>query len=380
MSFVFSWAGILGLVASLAAMVLAAVVFGTRPGRAQNRRLGSMLFLDGLAFLGGTGMMYLTDSVASSWAWQAITIFFILATPFAYLLFLATLDTPLAEPLRDPLVEKGLMVGLVLAPFAWFLSPGTFVLGMQPGRYAPWNSVMGPGFLWALLGVVVVSLVGLVLAISAWRRAAAGTARRSQARSYALAFGARDVGLPLTFILVLIAEAGIVGTTARFVAAVVLPAAILLVFVLLLTYGILKTQLFDIDLKIKLGIERSTLAGVFGVTFLAVSEIVERLLGVEGAIYGVVAAVSIGLFFQHIENGAAYVADRLMPGVEDTEAYRRTQKEQIYQAQLEELMADEQVTTKERRALLRLQESLGLDADAANRLEREMLGASRSGD
>jgi hypothetical protein len=42
-------------------------------------------------------------------------------------------------------------------------------------------------------------------------------------------------------------------------------------------------------------------------------------------------------------------------------------------AQVEELMADGMVSAKERRALLRLQESLGLDGNVAARLEAQVL-------
>ncbi len=377
MAFVFTWAGALGVVASLAALALATVVYWTRPDRSQNRRLALMLFVEGLGFLGGTGAMYLTDTAATAWAWQAVTIVFITATPSAYLLFLATLDTPLANPLRHPIVERGLLLGLVLSPLPWFLSPATFVQGMSPGKYAPWDSVLGPGFIWGILGIVLASLVGLILAVSVWRRSEPGTARRSQARSYALAFGARDVGLPLTFVLFLLHSMGIGGEGLQFAAGVVLPASILLVFVLLLAYGILKTQLFDIDLKLKWTLEKSTVAGVFIAVFFIVSEAAQVLFaGFAGSeLLGVFAAGGLVFFLAPLQRFADRVADTAMPGVEDTEAYREHRARELYRAAVESGLEDGVITDRERDMLARLQDELNLTGQVVLELEREVRDA-----
>lgn len=379
MAFAFSWAGAIGLFAGLAALGLAALVFWSRPDRSQNRRLALMLALEGVLFFGAHGMGNLTDVAADAWAWRAVSVVVHPPLPFAYLLFVATLDTPLVAPLRHPLVERGLQAGLVLSPLVWFLRPEAFLVDVVPGSYTPLTGVPGPGFFVLGFAIMAGALVSLVAAVSFWRHTEAGTVRRAQARLYAVAFGFRDMGMIVTIGLFTILDFSATGPL-RFVAgggmgAPPFPAATTAAYVSLLTYGILKTQLFEIDLKVKLGIERSTFVAVFGVAFLAVSEIAEALLGVDGTLYGVGAAVVIGLFFRRVEQGAEYVADRLMPGVEDTEEYRAERKREVYRAAVESAAEDEVITEKERDVLAGLQDELALDRTDALEIERDVLGA-----
>lgn len=94
-------------------------------------------------------------------------------------------------------------------------------------------------------------------------------------------------------------------------------------------------------------------------------------------ILGVLAAGALVFLLSPLQRMAARLGDAAMPGVGDIKAYRQSRKEDIYRAQLEELMADEQITRKGRRPLHRLQDHLGLDPDAVNRLEREVVGQLR---
>lgn len=375
MAFVFTGAGALGLLAALSAVVLGGLVFWSRSSLRQNRRLALLLTVEGASLSGGLGWMYLTDVPANVWAWQASTVAAGLAIPFAYLLFLATLETPLVRPLRHPVVDTVLKAGLIIAPLGWFLDPIFFVEGVIPGIYTPWDVAYGPGFLLMISAHVAASVVGLVASISAWRRTEPGTARRSQARSYALAFGTRDAGFVLNFPLLALASAGVGGTALGFASGVVLPGAILFLFVALLAYGILKTQLFDIDLKIKWTLEKSTVAAIFVAVFFVVSESAQVLFAdfAGDELLGVLAAGALVFVLAPLQRVGQRVGEATMPGVEDTEAYREQRKREVYRASVEELMADEDITAKERRMLGRLQEELGLGGGEAGRIEADVV-------
>ena len=62
----------------------------------------------------------------------------------------------------------------------------------------------------------------------------------------------------------------------------------------LIAYGILRTQLFDIDLRIRWTIKQSTVAAVFVTVFYLVSEGADRLLESEfGTIAGLFASAVV---------------------------------------------------------------------------------------
>ncbi len=115
--------------------------------------------------------------------------------------------------------------------------------------------------------------------------------------------------------------------------------------------------------------------GAFGVVFLVVSEAIETLLDVEGALFGLGAAVIIGLFFRRVEQGAQRLADQVMPGVKATPGYLAERRRTIYQAQVEALARDGELRDHERRALDRLRTELDLDTDHAKTIEAEILQA-----
>lgn len=373
------------LIGAVVATIVAGIVFLARPGRRQNRLLALILFWEALVHVAAAWRVqfgfwgWTAEHLASATAFRVG----VTAAPLLYLWFLSTIEVPLTRPLRSRYGTAGVWTLLLAgAGFVIVATAGAPLPELvNPGVGAPTGeAIEGLGYgLWLLA-----ALYGLAVAIQYRGATEPGTLRHRQARAYVAAFGLRDAMIIVFQIVVFLRPAAktwglrggsmyeiVPGLTLQW-----LPMIWGLVFAFLITYGILSTQLFGIDLKVKLGVEKSTFVGAFGVAFLAVSEGVEALLGVDGTLYGVAAAVAIGLFFRRIEEGAEYVADRLLPGVEDTPEYRARRKEEIYRAQLEELMADDQVTSKERRALLRLQEDLGLDGDTANRLERDVLGAS----
>lgn len=144
---------------------------------------------------------------------------------------------------------------------------------------------------------------------------------------------------------------------------------LLTLFVVLILYGVGRYSIVDLDLKVKWGLEKSTIFGALGVTFLIVSEVVEALLNIDGFLVGVGGAVAIGLVFRRVESAAEHLTNRLVPRARDPSTYLEGRRSAIYRAQAQSLLADDAITGKERSALDRLRVELGLDPEEASRIE-----------
>ena len=325
--------------------------------RAQGRLLALLLGVMGAAVLAGSGLMYLTSDPQETYAWQAVNTVFFMAYLWLYPAFLSTLPTPLAQRLAR--VRPVLLLGAFATPLLWFVAPSLFIHGVRPGAFAPWDSVPGPGFVLLLLLGVGVGLLGLGLALAAYRHAPTGSLQRSQARAYLLAFGVLDGTLMAFFALSILQEGWLEWL-------LVIHLLGIAAFVALLAYGVLKAQLFDIDLKLKTGLRRGTVLGAIGLAFVVGSETVELVLPVDGTLLGLAAATVLALAFRPLERWAARLADRLMPDVRPTEEYAALRKRDVYRAAIEEMLSDGLAGEKERRFLERLRGQLALtDAEAA---------------
>lgn len=358
------------LVATVVTGTLAAFVYGARPDRTQNQRLALQMGVEAFVMFSLQGGTWIMADASFVYAMAGVGIMFVWIKLWTYYNFLATLPTPLARRLERPRVRWGLLVVILLLAATWFLEPTFYVRGVRPTPFAEQAHLPGTGWTFILLIWAFVWLVSLVFAISAYRRAPTAILRR-QAWWYLLSFGVRDVGFALLAVLLVAVPREHPAWLILFISM----AGLWIVYPVMVAYAILRTQLFEIELTIKWTLEKSTIAAVFGAVFVTVGELVELILELDGTLYGLLAAVSVGLFVRRIEIGAERVADRAMPGVEDTPDYREDRKKEIYRAQLEQLMTDQQITAKERKALLQLQDDLGLEGEVANRLEREVLEA-----
>lgn len=157
---------------------------------------------------------------------------------------------------------------------------------------------------------------------------------------------------------------------------------------LLVVYAVVKHQLFDLDVKLKWGIEKGTIVSAFLLVFFVVSEGAEALVrAVAGQAFddqvglalGFLAAGAMTLSIAPLERVARRVADRTMPGVRPVDDLAGDERARFYREQLEIVVMDERVTAKERRLLENLRDRLGLDPELADRLEREVLGALEAG-
>lgn len=236
-----------------------------------------------------------------------------------------------------------------------------------------------------LLYVLLSSLFGFALIAStvAWRTAPAGAAR-SRARSFALAFGLRDICWGVVYagaILLIfsgkyaITEPDADDPTQK--ALNILYACGTLFYVPLIAYGILRTHLFDIDLRIQWTIKQSTVASVFVAIFYLVSEGADRVLSSElGNVAGLLAATVLIFFLEPVRRFADRVAGAAMPNTQNTPEYAAFRKMQVYEEAVAEAHFEGGISNKERALLNRLRGSLGISATDAATIERDIAARS----
>lgn len=356
---------ILGLTAALVGFALAGVVFAANPSRPTNRWLALLLLLEAIvqaACAGGIGNVL--DNPDDVFGVAAVNTTAFIAIPFLYLVFLGTaLDTPLVRPFRLRSVRVGLFAALAIVEAYWLSHPETFYAGVGRPWYAAWAPIPAEGTIWVGRAYAAVALLALVATLDALRRARTPAARR-QAKLFTLAFATRDVfWIVLTLYVVPFTRPGLDRAWGLFWTQGM--PGFMIAFVLILGYGILHAQLFDIDLKLKWTLRRGTVVGVFLAVFFIVFAIAEQWLQQYGVVAGG-AAVGILVFaLRPIERAADRLADATMPRVQPTPEYVAFRRLEVYKGAVEDAVRDGTITATERSVLDGLRRRLGVaDADA----------------
>lgn len=150
---------------------------------------------------------------------------------------------------------------------------------------------------------------------------------------------------------------------------------------LLVVYALLRYQLFGIELRVKRTVYQGALVGLIAFGFLTLSEALERVVPLGGAVPEVAAAVTIALALHPIQRVAEGFVEALMPTVRDTADYRENRRLELYRASLESAALDGVITEREHAVLERLRRELGVGEDEAQRLQEEVLSmlGSRAG-
>jgi len=363
--------GILGLVAVVACWALSIVLFRVGAPASVARKLGFLLVVEGIVlatadfpeFASGLGESFWIsyyDSHPRIYSALAVLHHVGDAAMIAlYPHFLAlALNTTLTRPFRNTRVRFSLACGaLVLG----------LVVGLRP-------SPVTVTLLYA--SVTLLFIYALVASLHAWSTARRGIDRK-RAGIFSLAFGFRDIGWGLSYAIFAWwmwtqPEAEIM-TPATWLAKIVYAGGTLLA-VPLVAYGILRTQLFDIDLRIRWTIKQSTLAAIFMTLIFLISEGANRFLSAElGNYAGLLAAGVVVFFLSPLQRFAESVASAAMPRTENTPEYAAYRKMQVYEAAVSEAVPDGKISQRERALLNRLRDSLGISEADAAALERDLL-------
>lgn len=355
------------------ALGLAGLVRRAGGGNRVSRIASWVLALEGVA-VGGGG--YKAFGETEQWVASLVGNLFILLVA-AYPRLVSTLDTPWARPFRGRQGAWTLGVyALLLVVFntfnGWVLAQGAAAPAWAAGIFRVTDVLFIAGMFAGFLGLGVYALIA---AVSAFRRTTPGSAARSRAKWWVVAFGTRDVlwGLHVLAFFLIVTQWGD-QSRAMFLLWTFGPPSYLLVYAGLLAYGILRTQLLDIDLKIKWGISRGTTASIMIVLVLAASKVTEFYVTREvGYVAGGVAAGVVLFMAPRINKIGEKVAKTALPQVENTSQYLAFRRLEVYQAAVQSAIEGGGITDKERDTLRRLSAKLGIHPADAARLESDMV-------
>jgi|TARA_B100000315_G_scaffold72465_1_gene66007 ABC-type Fe3+-siderophore transport system permease subunit len=158
----------------------------------------------------------------------------------------------------------------------------------------------------------------------------------------------------------------------------ILYAGSTLIYIPLVTYGALKLQLFDVDIRLKTTIRRSTLAAMFVALFFLVSEGANYFLSsMLGDVLGIVVAALLVFFLAPLSRWAEWVSTSLLSKNMQTSEYESYRKFQMYSTAVEETLALGEIGPSQEALLARLRESLNISNEDALKL-REELGSPMS--
>jgi hypothetical protein len=369
-----------GMLEALVMLVLAALVLQAAPRRRANQWLALFFATFGLGSLGPVVLMtpnaWLADNIA--FYGDVLQLIFLVA----YLAFVGeALDVPLARIFRRPaviLMSAGLAI--IGSAYVYFhmaeLNP--IVARTDEGGYGfTVRGLLNDG---NFLSAAVFTFT-LACALSALRAAAPGTARRAQAKAYALGFGLNDAGLAvLGYLVPALGLAGVLHTPewAGFYNCLgTLTNLVSITACVLIARGMLRYQMFGFDLKVKWTIQRGTVAAIIlGAFFIAAQVAQNYLAGALGWLAGGAAAGLLLFAIKPLERFAMRLSDRAMPKTTGTPEYVAFRKLEVYKAAVESAHETGGISARERASLDRLRAKLGIGELDASAVEGDVLAGA----
>ena len=358
--------GWIGIAAIVACWGFAVVLYRVGPPDSVARKLSLLLVVEGFTLV-TAGFPEMALGIANDDWYEARPLYNLIGfiahtTGDALMLALyppflaAALQTPLTRPFaRKP-------VRLAVYGYSALLIPAVILSPLEIGATLLYGSL---SLLFAF---------ALVAAINAWYLARG--ANRARARSFAIAFGLRDICWGLVYAAsIYMVWTGVYMTVApEYLLQVKLIYALGTLFAIpLIAYGILRAHLFDIDLRVKWTLKQSTLAAIIVTFIFLVSEGADRFLSAElGNFAGLIAAAIVVFFLTPLQRFAENVAAAAMPNTKNTPEYAAFRKMQVYEEAVAEAWYEGGISDRERNLLVRLRESLGISEADASAIEAEI--------
>lgn len=366
-----NWWGTPGLLVQILAWTAAVIALKTGGQRRTNRQLAVVLFLEGVYGAGNFGLLFFVTSPEAASALARFGAIAMATLPLQYLVFLGvSLRSPLVRPFASPIARRILHAATLVATAVVVMMPGVFITAVFEPGWASWNFTyhrLGPRII-QFHGLV--SLIGLVVAIDAYRRAPRNSTARNRAGWFVVAFGLRDAFIaviqvfmpwlrPIPFWGDLIYNPmhGMMYAT----------------YVPLLAYAILRHQLLGIDLRVRFVVKQGSVGAILAGAFLVASEVIESAIPVEGAVLGVVLAVVIAAALKPAQAIAEKIASAAMPNVQPNARYLDERRRVVLRGALENAWADGDLSDKERNLVVMLRRELGISNRDAVSLEDEVL-------
>lgn len=285
---------------------------------------------------------------------------------FSGLLYLAYAAVALGLALEAPQAAAGRRRPLLVAAVGFSFLPG-YVAVSNLAYLA--GGLVGPLDSWALAAFALaiaslVPLAALFAFLAVWH------AHRHSGMSGDLARLAVALLLPAVAVAAVLAAARVGGPAAFVTWGVAFEGTWTIFHLLFVLYALVRHQLFDLDVRIRLTIQHTSVASVFAGAFFVTSELIEGLLPVDGLVFGVAAAGGVALALRPLQRGARRLAASVIPGAPPLEELDHTGALRLYEEQLDLAWEDGHLGHKEQRILEHLRERLGLHPEDVRVLER----------
>lgn len=368
---IWNWWGVPGVLVLVLAWSTAGVALKLDAGRQTNRQLAGVLLLEGVYGVGNFGLLFFVTSPEAARIFAQVGAVGMAVLPLQYLVFLgASLRSPLVRPFSTRTGRFSLQVAALGAALAIVLAPGAFITDLFRPGWAPWNfTYHGLGSRMVQFHGLV-SLLGLVVSIDAYRRAPPNSTTRNRAGWFIAAFGLRDAFIAaIQFFLPWLRPVPFWGDLIYNPIHGLVYAA----YVLLLAYAILRHQLLDIDLRVRFVLKQSSIGMVLAGVFLVASEAIESVVPVQGVVMGVLLAVVIAAALKPAQMLAERLVTAAMPNVVPDASYMDQRRRLVLRSALENAWADGRLSDEERRLVVLLAADLGVERQEAAALESAVL-------
>ncbi|HLE47885.1 MAG TPA: histidine kinase N-terminal 7TM domain-containing protein [Candidatus Thermoplasmatota archaeon] len=154
----------------------------------------------------------------------------------------------------------------------------------------------------------------------------------------------------------------------------VFDAAWTLVFALLVVYALVRHRLFDIDVRMRLTLRRTTLAAFFVAAFFIGTELTQNYLSTRyDSVVGVLAAGTLLLALHPLQRVADRLARVAVPNATPISGMSHPEHVALYREQVLIAWADGTLSAKERRMLDRTRERLGISLDESAKIESDIV-------
>jgi hypothetical protein len=233
-------------------------------------------------------------------------------------------------------------------------------------EFGPIDSNIDPGLpIYILMVIMFLLIIGFsVIGVTTANTKLA----KEKALAFVFAFGIRDFAWATVF---LAAATGWIKSNEMFFTQLYVIGT--LIYIPIMTYGILKVQMLDIEIRLKTTIKNTALAGIFVGLFYVISEGSNELLSNQlGGLIGFAASALLTLFLTPLHRWAERFSSKLVDADIDDADYADSRSLQIYSASVEETMAYGDINKGQMVLLDRLKETLKIPEEVAIKLELDL--------
>lgn len=213
---------------------------------------------------------------------------------------------------------------------------------------------------WALVALAAAAAVATAaVGVEAWRQERPGMVWTLIAFAVA--------GFVSMLVAAAVPGAAILGDVALTASRVVLPVVV--------TYGLLRTRVFGLDLSVRWTVSRGTIAASFLAAFFVAAQLAESFLQTRyDWVAGSVAAGLLLFALAPLQRAAERVAERAVPNTKPVASMSDAERDAFYRDLLKAAWADGNLSREERRVLETARERLGIPPERAHALEGEAAG------